>query len=148
MIADDQLRQWLDFLDSQSARFGKEIVAFGGNPLRDTEENVAFISVDDELLRDRIASLVKEFILTSEWGAATEKEWVHLKHRTGTARNILVVLLSRQGRPEQVRPPLPDSTDRSRFIHWLFIDHWEVVGRAYMKAYTAAWMSMRLETTK
>jgi hypothetical protein len=138
----DRLWPWAQFLDAQTAVFNAGILkATNGVGHIPDEASVAFLATENDLLSDRISDLIEEFIKTGRWAATRENEWLHLRNRADGASGLLLRVFRNQLRPENIRPGMPDPSDRPQFIRWLFLDTWAVGGKAYIQALTDKWLA-------
>lgn len=140
MIPPEELRSWSDFLDFQIATFEDDIIAKTGKPHVPDETNVAFLQVDDSLVKPGVERAIDSFIETAVWPSLNYNEALNLVHRASAARGLLLACLNGQMRPDRlaVKPPKP--ADYRRFVQWLLVDLWNARGKAYIKALTEHWL--------
>jgi hypothetical protein len=62
MISKHDVQRWVDFVDAQMAEFDRGIVAATGKPYAPDAVSVAFLQVDDSLLKQKIEQAVDRFI--------------------------------------------------------------------------------------
>jgi hypothetical protein len=60
---------------------------------------------------------------------------LHLEFRTFTARTVILDILNEEG-GEAIKKQMPNLENRSRMIRWLFLDIWELGGKAFLSAMT------------
>lgn len=130
------LQQWSDFLDAQMAHFESVIVAGRGRPHSADATNVAFLAVDEVLLRDELDEAAEQFIRANEWPTLDAKRALHLQHRAYAASGLLLSLLQLESLPPGSVAGMPDLSERDAVIRWLLIDLWKLAGPSYIEALT------------
>src|SRR4051812_15975854 len=122
------LQEWDDLLAKTILDLDELHVRVAGKPHVATVELVAFLKMNNALVKQRVESAIVELAETKHppaWLSADEI--VNLTHRVNVGRGTIQRILSRQ-----IVLPMPASTNAKRFLRWLLIDLWDVSGGAYI----------------
>jgi hypothetical protein len=130
MISDCDLQRWDDFLAEQMLALDAAYLAATGQPHRASPELVAFLKMNNNLVKDRVEEALAEFASAQTWPSSLSADQIaNLTHRAHAARGLLQAILNRQIKNVGVLHP-PRANDRPRFIRWLLIDNWNRGGGA------------------
>lgn len=141
MISDRELQHWIDFLGQQMVALDAEHEAITGKRHVASVELVAFLKMNDGLVKARVEQAIAEFIEAGDWPSSlTGDEIVNLTHRANAPLGLLHSLLKRQVQNVAVLR-MPQSSDRANFVRWLFIDCWNRGGAAYLEALTNTYLA-------
>jgi hypothetical protein len=136
MISDRDLQRWDDLLAEQMLTLDAAHVTTTGKPHVASSELVAFLKMNNDLVKERVEQAVAAYADTEQWPAwLTGDQIVNLTHRAHAARGLLQSMLKRQ-LPNAQTLRMPKANDHRRFLRWLLIDTWNLMGAAYIAALT------------
>ena len=110
------------------------------------EKNLAFLRIDQGLVKPAIEKAVAAFIRDGSWPALTHREHLHLIVRIRLARKVVAAI--RQGTPQGmvVKSLMPDLGNREHAIHWFLVDLWNLGGKAFLAAMARDFLGKRTES--
>lgn len=145
-ISNRELQRWIDFLDAQIVAFDRAYLEKTGEPHVANRPLVAFLKVNDELLRDSVDQAVREFAKANVWPSSLRgDQLVNLTHRAFSGRSVLLAIYNgsiARNAPQLLRMPRPN--DRGKLIPWLMNDLWRMSGAAYLEALTKSYLAETL----
>lgn len=141
MISDRHLQRWDDFLGAKSYELDALHIAVTGEAHVASPEMVVFLEMNDRIVKDKVEQAAKEFALSESWPQwLTGDQIINLTHRVRVGRALLQSILGRQ-LPNAQLLRMPRSNDRAKFIRWLLIEAWDMVGAAYLRALTNRYLA-------
>jgi hypothetical protein len=128
------LEAWDNRLAAQNVYFDMCVAKHIGHAHVADEKNVAFLRVDQGLVKPSIEKAVAAFIREGSWPALTHREYLHLIVRIQLARKVVAAI--RQSTPQGmvVKSLMPDLGNREDAIRWFLVDLWNLGGKAFLAA--------------
>jgi hypothetical protein len=128
------LEAWDNRLAAQNVYFDMCVAKHIGHAHVAAEKNVAFLRVDQGLVKPSIEKAVAAFIREGSWPALTHREYLHLIVRIQLARKVVAAI--RQSTPQGmvVKSLMPDLGNREDAIRWFLVDLWNLGGKAFLAA--------------
>lgn len=124
MIRNSDIQKWLDFLGEQISAIDAAYLYAVGNPHIATPELVAFLKMNDGLVREKADAAVIEFGEQKQWPASLNgDEIVNLTHRVNFACGVLRAIKNGQVKTVGFLRP-PRTNQWAKFLQWLLIDLW------------------------
>lgn len=141
MISDKDLQRWIDYLDQQMVALDALHLATTGEPHLASPELVAFLKMNDGIVRDSVERAICHFADQKEWPSSLNgDEIVNLTHRMNAARVLLWAILTKQMKNVAILV-MPKATDRPKLVRWLLIDSWRRSGDQYINGLTDRYLA-------
>jgi hypothetical protein len=128
------LESWDNRLAAQNVYFEACVAKHIGHVHVVDEKNLAFLRVDQGLVKPSIEKAVTAFISKGAWPALTHREYLHLIVRIQLARKVLAAILQATPPGMVIRSQMPDLQNREHTIRWLLVDLWNLGGKAFLAA--------------
>ncbi len=141
------LQNWIHFLTAQLDVFDAAYLEKTGEPHLASPELVAFLKVNNEMGREPVERAVKIFAQQGVWPSSlTGDQLVTLYHRAHSARAVLGVIGQGQLTKAVTNAlGVPKLDDRTKLLHWLFVELWNRAGIAYLDALTNEFLNVAQE---
>ncbi len=139
------LEAWDNRLAAQNIYFDMCLAKKIGHAQGANERNVAFLRVDQGLVKPAIEKAVAAFIREGSWPALTHREYLHLIVRIQLARKVTAAILQSTPQGMVVKSQMPDLLNREHTIRWFLIDLWNLAGKAFLAAMASDPLEKRTE---
>ena len=131
---DPLLEAWANRLAAQNVYFDTCISKHTGRAHNADGKSVAFLRVDQGLVKPAIEKAVATFIREGSWPALTHRECLHLIVRIQLARKVLGNIIEATPPGMVIKSQMPDLGNREHAIWWFLVDLWNLGGKAFLAA--------------